>query len=164
MINLVSISCYVTVARSGSGSHIPNLRFLPGKRLYGVSPCAHRHKVPWWIVVLLIHCIGCCYLLVSHLGVLSFHQVQFPLVSICGRWESFPRSGRWELCCHSVEVGGGRPLHMWEVGAVPPLFQGGRWELLCCHSVEMGGGRSLQRWEVGAVLPLRQGWRWESSL
>ena len=30
----------------GLGSHAKNLGFLPGKRLYGVSPCAHRYKVP----------------------------------------------------------------------------------------------------------------------
>ena len=110
---------------------------LPGKRLsYTISPCARRHKVPHGMLVLLIHCINGYRLLVSPYKTVmcsDFLNVQLPFT---------PRCGRWELYCHSDEVGGGSPLS-----------RCGRWEL-CFHSDE--------RWEVGVELPLRRGWRWES--
>ena len=127
----------------GLGSHISNLRFLPGKRLYGVSPCAYHYKVPWWIVVLLIHCIDRCYLLVpryeavmcserSQRAVSSFFQEVGggSCAATPSRWEVgvLSRGGRWELYYHSVKVGGGSPLSNYKTTRHKSMFQSARFQ------------------------------------
>jgi len=110
----IKFECKCNGGSLGLGSHISNLR----------DPCAHRHKVPRRIVVLLIHCIGRCYLFVSRSEAVMCSELSQRVVS------SY--------------------FKKWEVGVVLPLHPGGRW----ASSPNVGGGSCTttpSRLEVGVL-------------